>query len=339
MIPEQSGRWDREEIPMTASVTENALREVPLDSWNRLAEMANALADENGGATTGEQIKDDYINITEEASARSGDGFLVGLPSPQALPNGDLVVGPYEVQVPDIPAVTIVVEGTYHSGGPNDWYLKGTAKLKVAGKTVWTTEYHFSALQRYASFHPDVLLAKADVTVGVFGSNNCLRIFGQGCYRYTPMSSWTCSEFDETLLCFAQQEVMAQAAVEPFAVFQGECGANSGATSEQGLKIGQQVQVGDETDLSSCVVGNNQACVYSIRLIVNSGVYGYAIQVDGQGPRTLVGSFYLAFKDDTGAIYKLNLTSSTRSTHTVKFNTAKPIFHSFKWSNGPIPKW
>lgn len=324
---------------MTTSVTEPQLGDVPLETWNGLAEMANAMAEENGESVTGEQIRDDYARITEESFARPDQELIIGLPSPQTLPDGDIAVGPYELQIPRVPAVTIAVEGTYHPGGQDDWCLKGTAKLKVAGKVVWTTQYNFSAREQSMTWHPDVFITKADITLGVFGSNHCLRIFGKGCYRHTPMSSWTCAEFDETLLCFAQYETAVQTAVDPFADFSGTCGENSAATSENGLKVNQQVRIGEESDLSSCVAGNNESCVYSIRLVANSGIYKYSLQVDGQGPRNLLGSYYLAFKDDTGAVYNLKLTSSARSTHTIKFNTSKPTIRSFKWSNKAIPNW
>ncbi|MFF7458082.1 hypothetical protein [Kitasatospora sp. NPDC008115] len=128
------------------------------------------------------------------------------------------------------------------------------------------------------------------------------------------------------------------------AEFKGDCGEGKDspklATSSSGLQNGDDVQLNGNTNLSTCVVANDSAKVYGIRLRGASGVYDYQVEVDGEGPHGIgSGSMYTAFKDESGDIYHLELTSSSRKTHTVRYNSDKPAIMEFKWSNHSIKDW
>ncbi|MFV0385174.1 hypothetical protein [Paracoccus sp. (in: a-proteobacteria)] len=132
-------------------------------------------------------------------------------------------------------------------------------------------------------------------------------------------------------------ELLEQIAAYPTADFTGKCGENSSATATKGLAPLQIMAINGSTDLQSCVVGNDGARVYSVTLMASPGIYDYVIQVDGQGPSGIFGgSWYLAFTDQSGDTYKLSLYSSTRSVHTVRYNSKLPSIMKFQWNNNPI---
>lgn len=116
--------------------------------------------------------------------------------------------------------------------------------------------------------------------------------------------------------------------------FTGKAGENSSATSNTGLKPGQQAVINGKTDLSSIVVANNNAKIYSIKLEKISGIYQYRVVVDGQGPEGITsGQMYLHFTDQTGDRYGLSLFSSARKIHTVMYNSSAPAIMKIEWNN------
>lgn len=127
----------------------------------------------------------------------------------------------------------------------------------------------------------------------------------------------------------------------PITDFVGSCGEGSASgvpmvvSSPKGLQPNEQVSVNGNTDLSACLVGNDGACVYSITLNAKPGVlYDYDIVVDARGPSGFgSGSIYLAFTDQTGDTYKLSVYSSSRSKHTVSYNSQKPAITKIYWSD------
>jgi hypothetical protein len=123
------------------------------------------------------------------------------------------------------------------------------------------------------------------------------------------------------------------------AKFTSTCGENSEATSQQGLKVNEEVEINGSTDLSKCIIGNSGACVYSI---VKTGKgpgneevgYDYLIAVDGKGPKGYgSGSLTLAFHDESPDIYHLTLTSSTRKMHYLRYNSRRPDIKKITWHN------
>ncbi|MFF8774271.1 hypothetical protein [Kitasatospora sp. NPDC015120] len=128
------------------------------------------------------------------------------------------------------------------------------------------------------------------------------------------------------------------------AQFTGDCGEGKDspklAKSSSGLQNGDDVALNGNTDLSTCVVANDDAKVYGIRLRGGSGVFDYELEVDGEGPHGIgTGSMYMAFKDESGDVYHLKLTSSSRKVHTVSYNSSSPAIKEFKWSDYSIDNW
>lgn len=120
-------------------------------------------------------------------------------------------------------------------------------------------------------------------------------------------------------------------------IFTGNCGNNSVATSQAGLQVNSQVQLNGNIDLSGCMTFNDGGCVYGITLTGSPGIYDYVLNVDAQGPKgAFSGSGYLAFTDLTGDTYRLSIYSSTRSTHTVRYNSSNPTIVKIQWNNHSI---
>ena len=122
--------------------------------------------------------------------------------------------------------------------------------------------------------------------------------------------------------------------------FTGSCGEGTvrgtpmSVQSTKGLQVNEQASVNGNTDLSTCLIGNGNACVYGITLTGSPGIYDYVVNVDAQGPSGLwSGSLYLAFTDETGDTYYLSIYSSHRSVHTVRYNSQKPAIKTIYWSD------
>lgn len=125
----------------------------------------------------------------------------------------------------------------------------------------------------------------------------------------------------------------------PVTNFTGKCGeAGKGqvnsVTSDKGLQVNEQASVDGNTDLSTCLVANDDARVYSITLTGSPGIYDYVVNVDAQGPSGFgSGSMYLAFTDESGDTYYLSIYSSHRSVHTVRYNSKQPAIKKISWSD------
>ena len=122
----------------------------------------------------------------------------------------------------------------------------------------------------------------------------------------------------------------------PICDFTGDCGEAKDTPhvikSDRGLQPNEQVSLNGNTDLSTCLVGNDKACVYSITLTGSPGIYDYVVNVDAQGPSGFgSGSIYLAFTDASGDTYKLSIYSSSRSVHTVRYNSEEPAIKAISW--------
>jgi hypothetical protein len=131
----------------------------------------------------------------------------------------------------------------------------------------------------------------------------------------------------------------------PVTDFQGACGQGDqrgnpkSATSSKGLQPNETASLNGNTDLSTCMVANDGARVYGITLTGSPGIYDYVVNVDAQGPSGFgSGSMYLAFTDESGDTYHLSIYSSTRSVHTVRYNSKQPAIKKIWWSNYSIPE-
>lgn len=115
-----------------------------------------------------------------------------------------------------------------------------------------------------------------------------------------------------------------------------DCGNTSGVTTPLGgaLSPGDSVSINGSTDLSTCIVGNSQARVYTIDLINQAGPFDYVLDVLAQGPSGITsGSLYLHFTDQTGDTYKLQIFSSTKEQHTVAYNSDQPGIVKIQWGD------
>jgi hypothetical protein len=120
-------------------------------------------------------------------------------------------------------------------------------------------------------------------------------------------------------------------------IFEGNCGQNSFATSEQGLQVNESVQLNGSTDLNNCMQANDNGCVYGITLAESPGHFNYVLMVDAQGPEGIgSGAMHLYFTDKTGDTYPLEIDSSTRSTHTVRYNSDNPAIIKIQWNNKSV---
>ncbi len=124
----------------------------------------------------------------------------------------------------------------------------------------------------------------------------------------------------------------------PVTDFQGACGQGTSgpqsAVSSKGLQVNEQASVNGNTDLSTCLVANGNGCVYGITLTGSPGIYDFVVNVDAQGPSGFgSGAMHLAFTDASGDTYYLKVYSSSRSVHTVRYNSQQPAIMKIWWSN------
>ncbi len=115
-----------------------------------------------------------------------------------------------------------------------------------------------------------------------------------------------------------------------------DCGKTSGTTTPQGgaLNPGDQVEINGSVDLSTCLVGNSNARVFSITLQKQAGFFSYVLDVIAQGPSgPFSGWLYLYFTDQTNDRYSLGIFSSTKQQHTVAYNSDQPGIVKIEWGD------
>lgn len=114
-----------------------------------------------------------------------------------------------------------------------------------------------------------------------------------------------------------------------------DCGKKAGKATVVGgaLNPGDEVMINDSIDLSSCIVGNSGARVYSVTLARQAPIlYDYVITVDAEGPHGVFsGWMHLYFTDRTGDRYALGIFKSERLQHTVAFNSSDPGIVTIEW--------
>ncbi len=116
----------------------------------------------------------------------------------------------------------------------------------------------------------------------------------------------------------------------------GDAGKTTGSSvSEIGcLQPGAVVSMNGSTDLSSSVVGNSGAKLFSVKLTKQSGLYDYVITVVAQGPKgAFSGWLNLYFTDRTGDRYALGIWKSDKLQHTVAYNSADPGIVKIEWGS------
>lgn len=122
----------------------------------------------------------------------------------------------------------------------------------------------------------------------------------------------------------------------PTCDFTGNCGEAqsnpNSVTSSRGMQPNEVVTVNGNVDLSTCIVANGNAKVYGITLTGSPGYYDYVVNIDAQGPSGFgSGSMYLAFTDESGDTYYISIYSSTRSTHTLRYDSNAPAIKTIYW--------
>jgi hypothetical protein len=102
----------------------------------------------------------------------------------------------------------------------------------------------------------------------------------------------------------------------------------------EGMPVNSIVTINGEEDLSGIVQFDHGGRVYGIRLKGSPGFYDYVVEVDAKGPHGIgTGSGHLKFTDASNDTYELSIYSSTRSDHTVRYNSDKPNIKLIKWSS------
>ncbi len=114
-------------------------------------------------------------------------------------------------------------------------------------------------------------------------------------------------------------------------------GQNSWAERRDGMTMNSEVSINGSLQLHDIIKFNDGGCVYGITLTGSPGYFDYVVNVDAQGPKGFgSGSGYLAFTDKSGDTYKLSIYSSTRSVHTVRYNSEKPEIVKIEWNDHAI---
>ncbi len=97
-------------------------------------------------------------------------------------------------------------------------------------------------------------------------------------------------------------------------------------------KVNSNLIIDGQENLSHIVTFNDGGCVYGMTLTGSPGYYDYVVNVDAQGPKgAFSGSGHLRFTDKSGDSYELSIYSSTRSTHTVRYNSNDPEIVKVEW--------
>ena len=112
-------------------------------------------------------------------------------------------------------------------------------------------------------------------------------------------------------------------------------GENSEAVADApGLAPRQDMLINGNIDLEGFIHFNDGGRVFHITLQSSPGIYDYVLQVDAQGPKgPFSGGGHLAFTDESGDTYSLYIYSSTRSVHTVRYNSKQPNIMKVEWHN------
>jgi hypothetical protein len=98
-----------------------------------------------------------------------------------------------------------------------------------------------------------------------------------------------------------------------------------------GMPANCKVSINSTTELQDIVKFERGGRVYGIRLKYSPGVYDYVLEVDAKGPRGGTDSGHLQFTDVSNDTYNLSIYSSSRSDHTVRYNSKRPNIRKIRW--------
>lgn len=103
------------------------------------------------------------------------------------------------------------------------------------------------------------------------------------------------------------------------------------------MTVNSEVSINGSLNLYDIIKFNDKGCVYGITLTGSPGIYDHVLNVDAQGTSGFgSGSGYLAFTDKSGDTYKLSIYSSTRSVHTVRYNSQQQEIVKIEWNDHSI---
>jgi hypothetical protein len=166
--------------------------QVPDSAWERLTNLVNQ---HNDVEVTVEQVRDQYLSHLQALEEQPRLGVAVEKPKPRTLPDQRVHLGPWTLS---IGIAEISVEVWFRPETP--WSADLKVALSVIGYEVWDGTINLSEDGAYTTIHPNIGVAKADVTLGIFGSDYCFRVYGEACYF--AFFGWECTGFDETVYCF-----------------------------------------------------------------------------------------------------------------------------------------
>lgn len=153
------------------------------EQWEELGRLLDTSAD---------QVKNDYINALKVHMANPVPATLRKVDPPQAYASASTDEFTHSFDLTIVPGVLQLRLDVHASTGEN-WSAGIKVTALVFGKNVGESQVELSALNSYIDIHPSILLAKADLKIGLFGDRLCFSVEGQACYW---AFGWHCTPID-----------------------------------------------------------------------------------------------------------------------------------------------
>ncbi len=123
-----------------------------------------------------------------------------------------------------------------------------------------------------------------------------------------------------------------------FSCLNGGSPGTAECEDKDGMILGQHVSINNSTEIQKWVYRSDDGKVFDIYLGPNSsgGVYRYQFLVEAQGPDTgwwSTAGLKIHFTDMTGDEYSLDIISTTRKVHYLRYKSDRPNLKSFRWEN------
>lgn len=164
---------------------------LPAEDWDALGRATGQ---------SGEEAKRRYIQALREHYAAPRPIRVRKVPNEEAF--SEAVSGPglsihesYDATV--VPGVLSLYFQVDIEGG-EDWEGRVRISYKVFGHELGSSDNRISRTSSYIELHPGMLVAKADLQIGLWGENLCFSIRGQACHL--SWTGWSCTPFDTSAL-------------------------------------------------------------------------------------------------------------------------------------------
>lgn len=166
---------------------------LPEEDWAKLGHLLGVPA---------EQVKNDYINALKEHMVNPVPATLKEIESSSAYASesGSGAEGEFtkSFDLTIVPGVLQLRLDVSASTGEN-WSAGIKVTALVFGKNVGEAQIQLSALNSYVEIHPAILVAKADLKLGLYGDRLCFGVEGQACYW---LFGWHCTPINaQNLFC------------------------------------------------------------------------------------------------------------------------------------------